>query len=89
MTKTAKEVEEHQLELIRINNELGAEYGRWFGFPIHSPVGRYLALGEYLVELCKFEPHDEWFDSAKAAYLKWKEEHGYPANLQDSAINNQ
>jgi hypothetical protein len=34
-------------------------------------------LGEYIVELCENEPHDEWFDAAKEAYLKWKKARGY------------
>jgi len=52
------------------------EYGRYLGWPEHTPVGRYIALGEYLTELCEIEPHDEWFDEAAAAYQKWKKERG-------------
>lgn len=73
MAKTRKEREEHQHRTMLINNSLGEEYGAWFG----QPVGRYLALGEYIVELCENDPHDEWFDAAKEAYLKWKKAHGY------------
>jgi hypothetical protein len=58
-----------------IMNKLGEEYGDWFGYPKHSPVGRFVALGEYLVELCEIPGHDEWFDAAKDAYLKWKAGH--------------
>jgi len=73
MNKTAKEAEEHRYRAMLINNSLGEEYGDWFGWPKHQPIGRYVALGEYVVELCEIEPHDEWFDAAKDAYLKWKE----------------
>ena len=60
------------------------EYRDWFGYPDHGGFGRYVALGEYIVELCEIEPHDEWFDAAKDAYLKWKEVHHFtttPPNL--------
>ena len=73
MAKTRKEIEEHQHRTMLINNSLGDEYALWFG----KPVGRYLALGEYIVELCENDPHDEWTDAAKDAYLNWKKQHGY------------
>ena len=75
MDKTQKEKEEHQYRTMLINNSLGEEYSDWFGFSKIRPIGRYVALGEYIVELCENEPHDEWFDAAKDAYLKWKEVH--------------
>lgn len=84
MKKTAKETQEHRHRAMLINNKLGEEYGDWFGWT--SGFGRYVALGEYIVELCENEPHDEWFDAAKAAYLKWKEAHNItttpPPNLK-------
>jgi hypothetical protein len=73
--KTTKEAEEHQRRVMLINNSLADAYKDWFGWPEHSGFGRYVALGEYIVELCENEPHDEWFDAAKTAYLKWKETH--------------
>jgi hypothetical protein len=73
MAKTRQEKEEHNHRTMLINNRLGEEYEAWFG----RPVGRYLALGEYIVELCENDPHDEWFDASKDAYLKWKKAHGY------------
>jgi hypothetical protein len=75
MAKTQKERKEHEHRTMLIANQMGKEYGDWFGFPEHSPVGRHLAIGEYIVELCEIEPHDEWFDAAKDAYLKWKKLH--------------
>jgi hypothetical protein len=75
MKKTAKENQEHRHRAKLIANQMGKEYGDWFGFPEHSPVGRHLAIGEYIVELCEIDRHDEWFDAAKDAYLKWKETH--------------
>lgn len=75
MKKTAKETEEHRYRTMLIANQMGKEYGDWFGFPEHSPVGRNLAIGEYILELCEEPGHDEWYDAAKAAYLKWKEVH--------------
>jgi len=45
-------------------------------------------LGEYIVELCKFEHHDKWLDDAKDAFLKWKLEHGYEANLGNQKFGN-
>ena len=77
MAKTPKEKEEHWQRLNQINNELGDEYRKWYGWPEGTTYGRYVALGEYIVELCENEPHDEWFDAAKDAYLKWKKGHGY------------
>ena len=61
---------------MQINNDLGDEYRKWFGFPERGSFGPNVALGEYIVELCEFTPHDEWFDAAKDAYLKWKKAHG-------------
>ena len=77
MAKTQKEKEEHQHRTMLINNSLGDEYRNWYGWPKHTTYSRYLALGEYIVELCEIEPHDEWFDVAKDAYLKWKKARGY------------
>ena len=77
MTKTPKETEEHRHRAMLINNSLGEEYRTWYGWPEHTTFGRYLALGEYIVELCEEPGHDEWFDAAKEAYLKWKAERGY------------
>ena len=31
---------------------------KWFN--PDKGFGRYVALGEYIVELCEIEPHDEW-----------------------------
>ena len=77
MAKTQKEKQEHQHRTMLINNSLGEEYRNWYGWPEHTNYGRYVALGEYIVELCENEPHDEWFDAAKEAYLKWKKARGY------------
>ena len=76
MVKTQKEKEEHGRRTMLICNQLGVEYGNWYGWPSHTPVGRYIALGEYITELCELDPHDEWFDAAKDAYQKWKKVHG-------------
>jgi hypothetical protein len=73
MKKTPKQTQEHRHRAMLINNSLADEYRDWFGFPEHGGFGRYIALGEYIVELCEIEPHDEWFDAAKDAYLKWRE----------------
>jgi hypothetical protein len=73
MAKTLKQ--EHDYRTMLIANQLGEEYGKWFGWPEHSPIGRHIALGEYITELCELEPHDEWFDAAKDAYQKWKKVH--------------
>ncbi len=84
MKKTAKETQEHRHRAMLINNSLADEYRYWFGYPEHGGFGRYVALGEYIVELCEIEPHDEWFDAAKDAYLKWREVHHVtttPTNL--------
>lgn len=75
MKKTAKETQEHRHRTMLINNSLADEYRNWFGYPESGGFGRYVALGEYIVELCEIEPHDEWFDAARDAYLKWKEVH--------------
>ena len=77
MAKTQKEKEEHQHRTMLINNSLAEEYRNWYGWPEHTNYGRYLALGEYIVELCEEPSHDEWFDAAKEAYLKWKKARGY------------
>jgi hypothetical protein len=77
MAKTLKEKQDHRDRTMLIANKLGEEYRDWYGWPEHSNYGRHLALGEYIVELCEIEPHDEWFDAAKEAYLKWKKERGY------------
>jgi hypothetical protein len=77
MEKTQKEINEHRHRLMLINNNIGEEYREWYGWPEGSNYGRYLALGEYIVELCEEPSHDEWFDAAKEAYLKWKKERGY------------
>ena len=77
MTTTLKEKQDHQHKTMLINNELGEEYRRYYGWPEEHPFGRYPALGEYIVELCEVEGHDNWFDAAKDAYLKWKKERGY------------
>src|ERR1039458_9132541 len=58
MAKTQKEKEEHQHRTMLINNSLGEEYRNWYGWPEHTNYGRYVALGEYIVELCENEPHD-------------------------------
>jgi hypothetical protein len=75
MEKTAKEKQEHLHRALLILNRLGEEYGDWYGWPKHTPPSRFLALGEFIVELCEIEPHEEWFDAAKEAYLKWKKLH--------------
>ncbi len=48
MAKTANEKNEHKHRTMLIVNQLGAEYGKWYGYPEHSPPGRTLALGEYI-----------------------------------------
>jgi hypothetical protein len=80
MPKTQKDKQEHEHRAMLINNSLAEEYRKWYGWPEGTTFGRYLALGEYIVELCENEPHDEWFDAAKDAYLKWKKAHGYDNN---------
>lgn len=75
MEKTRKEKQEHQHRIMQINNELGQEYNRWFGVPEGQGIGRYVALGEYITELCEFEGHDSWFDAARDAYQQWKKTH--------------
>jgi len=77
MAKTPKETEEHRNRMMLIINSLGEEYRNWYGWPEQMNYGRHLALGEYIVELCEEPIHDEWFDAAKEAYLKWKKERGY------------
>lgn len=74
MKKTADEKKQHEHKVMAIANELGAEYGSWYGWT--TGIGRYVALGEYILEeTASDQPHDEWLMAAREAFLKWKEVH--------------
>jgi hypothetical protein len=84
MPKTSQEKEQHQYRAMLIANKLADEYRDWYGWPEHAGFARNVALGEYILELCEFDVHDEWLDDAKEAFLKWKKSHNVgtapPAN---------
>jgi hypothetical protein len=84
MKKSTQEKEQHEQRAMAIVNQLGAEYGAWFGWT--SPIGRYVALGEYILEETESDQtHDEWLMDARKSFLKWKKDHNIetapPAHL--------
>jgi hypothetical protein len=75
MTKTSAEKKQHEEKVMKIANELAAEYGAWNGWT--TGIGRYVALGEYILEeTASDQHHDEWLMVAREAYLKWKKATG-------------
>jgi len=69
-----KTLQQHHEKVTSIVNQLGEEYGAWFGWT--TGIGRYLALGEYILEETESDqPHDEWLMDARVSFLKWKEIH--------------
>jgi hypothetical protein len=85
MTKTSDEKKQHEDKVMKIANELAAEYGAWNGWT--TGIGRYVALGEYILEETESDQlHDEWLMAAREAFLKWKKVHGItmtpPPNLK-------
>ena len=74
MKKTADDKKQHYERANAIANELGAEYGAWFGWS--SGFGRYVALGEYILEQTEANPTaDKWLLDARESFLKWKQDH--------------
>ena len=49
MTKTSAEKKQHEEKVMKIANELASEYGAWNGWT--TGIGRYVALGEYILGL--------------------------------------
>ena len=67
------EKKQHQDRVNSIVNQLGAEYGAWFCWS--SGFGRYVALGEYILEQTGENPHaDKWLLDARESFLKWKKD---------------
>jgi len=74
MKKTSQEKEQHEQRAMAIVNQLGAEYGAWYGWT--EGFGRYVALGEYILEETESDlPHDKWLMDARESFLKWKKDH--------------
>jgi hypothetical protein len=85
MKKTAQEKEEHRQRMTAIVNQLGDEYAAWYGWT--SGFGRYVALGEYILEETESAAHhDKWLMEARESFLKWKKDNHIetapPANLR-------
>ncbi|MGB7549710.1 MAG: hypothetical protein WBM14_18390 [Terracidiphilus sp.] len=85
MKKTSQEKKQHLEKVTSIVNQLGAEYGAWYGWT--SGFGRYVALGEYILEETESDqPHDKWLMDARESFLKWKKNHSIetapPENLR-------
>ncbi len=75
MKKTSQEKEQHWSKTTAIVNQLGDEYGNWYGWPEGATFGRYVALGEYILEETQSDqPHDRWLMEAREAFLRWKKE---------------
>jgi hypothetical protein len=69
-----KTLQQHRERVTSIVNQLGEEYEAWYGWT--SGFGRYLALGEYILEeTASDQPHDEWLMDSRKSFLKWKEIH--------------
>lgn len=74
MKKTSQEKEQHRQKITAIANQLGEEYGQWYGWTV--PIGRYMALGEYILEETESDqPHDKWLMEARESFLKWKKDY--------------
>jgi hypothetical protein len=83
MKKTAKEKEEHLHRAMLIINQLGEEYAAWYGSP--RGFGRNVALGEYILDItADGQNADEWYFSARMAYLEWNKKHNI---LTDPPLN--
>jgi hypothetical protein len=86
MKKTFQEKQEHRQKVTEIVNQLGDEYGKWYGWT--TGFGRYVALGEYILEETNSDTHhDKWLIDARESFLKWKKENPHidtapPANLR-------
>ena len=85
MKKTSQEKGQHSDRITAIVNQLGAEYGAYYGWT--EGFSRNVALGEYILEITESGlPHDKWLMDARAAFLKWKKEQDIktapPANLK-------
>lgn len=66
---------QHQERANGIINQLGSEYAAWFGWS--QGFGKYVALGEYILELTEENPGaDEWLVTAGKAFRVWKARHG-------------
>lgn len=83
--KMKKTLQQHREKVTSIVNQLGEEYGAWYGWT--SGFGRYVALGEYILEETESDTqHDEWLMDARESFLKWKKIHRIdtapPANLK-------
>jgi hypothetical protein len=71
--KTSEEKKQHRKRATAIVNQLGAEYGAWYGWS--DGFGRYVALGEYILEETESAGHhDAWLMAAREAFLKWKKD---------------
>jgi hypothetical protein len=73
MKKTPQQEKEHRGKVTSIVNQLGDEYGAWYGWT--GGFGRYVALGEYILEETESDhPHDDWLMEARKSFLKWKKD---------------
>jgi hypothetical protein len=71
------------LRAMLIINQLGEEYASWYGWP--RGFGRSVALGEYILDItADGQKADEWFFSAREAFLVWKKKHNI---LTDPPLN--
>ena len=74
MKKTPQQEKKHREKQTSIVNQLGDEYGTWYGWT--CGFGRYVALGEYILEETESDqPHDDWLMDARKSFLKWKKDH--------------
>jgi hypothetical protein len=74
MKKTSQEKQEHLQKTTTIVNQLGEEYANWYGRRLEG-VGRYVALGEYILEETESDQHhDKWLMEARESFLRWKKD---------------
>jgi hypothetical protein len=74
MRKAPKEKEQHSQRMNALLNQMEEEQAAWFGWTFG--IGKYVALGEYILELTESDqPHDSWLMDARKSFLKWKEVH--------------
>jgi len=74
MNNPSQQREQHRARVTAIINQLGVEYGAWYGWT--GGFGRYIALGEYILEETESDqPHDEWLMDARESFLTWKKDH--------------
>jgi len=87
MKKTSEENKQHAERMWALLSQMRDEQMAWFGWT--DGMGRYVALGEYVVELTDSdEPHDSWLMDARKSFLEWKKDHDIrltpPANRKAS-----